>query len=163
MDVASQCSHFGCKFSNLAGGFRGTVGQTKDFVGGPACCRERIRWRSDAGGGAAVNDGGGDCAVEDAAFEFGVVVEVYALDAGVGHAGNEVGGQTIGGRDGSVVGSAIGFCVLPVLDPLGPSGCDSVVVLGVGGEAERDAAFSSLDGDFVVGGFLLFDLARRRG
>ncbi len=61
--------------------------------------------------------------------------EVHALDAGVGHAGDKVGGQTRCGRDGSVEGSTIGFCVLPILDPSGPSGCDSVVALGVGGEA----------------------------
>ena len=60
-------------------------------------------------------------------------MEIYSWTAGVGHAGNAAGWQLIGGGVRSVEGGAIGFCVLPVLDPLSPSGCDFVVALVVGG------------------------------
>jgi hypothetical protein len=81
----------------------------------------------------------------------------------VGTTGDNTDRQSVGGGDGSVEGGAVGFCVVPVPYPSGPLGGAFVVVLGFGGQAKCDVAFSALDGDDAIGWFLLFDLARRRG
>jgi hypothetical protein len=69
----------------------------------------------------------------------------------------------VGGFNGAIEGSLIGFGIPPVLDMVCLSGSNLVVILVVGGEAECDVAFSLLDGDIAVGCCLLFNLARRRG
>ncbi len=135
MDTASRCSHFGCEFSDLAGGFRGSVGQMKDFVGGPACCREGsvgvptlevaplstmaegiVRLRTP-------------CLSSASSWKYMCWMLVSVTLAM----------RLVGKRDVVAMdlwrAARLVFFVRPVLDPSGPSGCDSVVALGVGGEA----------------------------
>ncbi len=90
-------------------------------------------------------------------------MEAHALVAVVRDGGKLVGCQLVGGFDGAIEGSSIGFVIPPVLDVVCPSGGNLVVILVVGGKAECDALFSLCNGDVAVGCCLLFSLARQCG